>query len=85
MSEGVVRVLFFAAARDVAGVREIELPLPEQPITVAAVAAEIARRVPALAGHLRSVRLAVNGEYALAHELVRAGDEVALIPPVAGG
>ena len=80
-----VRVLFFAAARDVAGVREIDLEVPRDRVTVADVAAEIPRRYPGLAPHLRSLRFAVNGEYARDGDDVRAGDEVAVIPPVAGG
>jgi len=42
-------------------------------------------RYPALAPHRRSIRIAVNGTYAFATDPVRPGDEIALIPPVAGG
>jgi molybdopterin converting factor subunit 1 len=85
MSSGTVRVLLFAGARDVAGVRELELPVPAEGTTVEAIATEVVRRFPALAGYLRSLRLAVNGEYAGGGVAVRAGDEIAVIPPVAGG
>ncbi len=35
--------------------------------------------------YLRSVRFAINGEYVSSHSIVKAGDEVAVIPPVSGG
>jgi molybdopterin converting factor small subunit len=42
-------------------------------------------RFPSLAPHRSSLRIAVNGSYAFASDPVAGGDEVALIPPVAGG
>ena len=42
-------------------------------------------RYPSLAGHARSLRFAVNGEYAKDDRLLGEGDDVAVIPPVAGG
>jgi len=47
--------------------------------------AEVCARYPALEPYRRSIRVAVNGEYARPGDPVRPGDEVALIPPVAGG
>jgi molybdopterin synthase sulfur carrier subunit len=41
-------------------------------------------RFPALAA-LRSLAVAVNGQYADAATSIQPGDEVALIPPVSGG
>ena len=40
---------------------------------------------PALAPLLPVTRVAVNQEFALSDTVIRAGDEVALIPPVSGG
>lgn len=85
MSEPAVTVLFFAAARDVVGMRQIDLELPTGSITVAELADLIAQRFPALVPYMRSLRIAVNGEYARADAMVHTGDEVAVIPPVAGG
>ncbi|WP_226530175.1 molybdopterin converting factor subunit 1 [Metabacillus niabensis] len=36
-------------------------------------------------GNLENVMIAVNEEYALEDDMVKAGDIVALIPPVSGG
>ncbi len=80
----VVKVLAFAGARDVIGAAEIELPL-EGESTAEAVMDLICAKYPALQPHRPSIRLAVNSSYARGDEPVRPGDEVALIPPVAGG
>lgn len=79
-----VKLLAFAGARDVLGAAEQSFPLPA-PCTAAELLAEVCRRWPALSPWRSAIRVAVNGTYALAEDPVRAGDEVALIPPVAGG
>ena len=80
-----IRLLFFAAARDLAGRAELELSIGPNGTTVRDLADEVARRFPGFGANLRSIRWAVNSEYAAAGDLVRPGDEVAVIPPVAGG
>jgi molybdopterin converting factor subunit 1 len=85
MSDPTVRVLYFAGARDVVGVREEPFLIDAAGCTVGELAAAIYAKYPALAPHARSLRVAVNGEYARDGDRVNAGDEVALIPPVAGG
>ncbi len=79
-----VKLLAFAGARDVLGAAEIAFPLAA-PCTAAELLAEVCRRYPALAPWRGALRVAVNGAYAAAGDPVAAGDEVALIPPVAGG
>lgn len=79
-----VRVLAFAGARDVLGAPELSLPL-ETPCTAEALLQQICASFPALVPFRRSIRIAVNGAYARPEDEVRSGDEVALIPPVAGG
>jgi molybdopterin converting factor subunit 1 len=81
---GIVRMLAFAGARDVIGVGEMELALA-LPCTAGELLDEVCVRFPGLAPYRRSIRVAVNGSYADATDPVRSGDEVALIPPVAGG
>ncbi len=82
--EKTVRLLAFAGARDVLGCPELALPL-EAPCTAADLLAEVCRRYPALVPYRGAIRVAVNGTYARPDEPVTFGDEVALIPPVAGG
>jgi molybdopterin synthase catalytic subunit len=81
-----VRVLYFARAREVAGAAEESLELPGGCGTAALLAALRARH-PGLEGVLRSCVFAVNQEYvALDQEVpLKEGDEVAIIPPLSGG
>lgn len=79
-----VKVLAFAGARDVVGAAELAFSLCE-PCTSAQLLAAICEQFPGLSPHRRSLRLAVNGHYAEPETTVSPGDEVALIPPVAGG
>lgn len=82
--EGAVKVLAFAGARDVLGAAELAFPLAA-PCTAGELLTEVCRRFPALLPWRAAIRVAVNGTYAAADEPVAFGDEVALIPPVAGG
>lgn len=79
-----LKLLAFAGARDVVGAHEVDWPLAE-PCTVAELFDAICLRFTGLSAHRSSLRIAVNGTYASDDALVRPGDEVALIPPVAGG
>jgi molybdopterin converting factor subunit 1 len=74
-----VNVLLFAGLRERAGTSELELELPEG----ARVADALERLHDVTAGV--PVVMAVNQEYAQAEQVLQAGDEVALIPPVSGG
>lgn len=80
-----VTVLTFAGARDVVGASSLEVELPTSPCTARQLMDAICALHPALTPHRPQIKLAVNGEYADDDSSVRAGDEVALIPPVAGG
>jgi molybdopterin synthase catalytic subunit len=75
----VVTIRLFAMLRDRAGAGEIELDLPEGARVRDALA-----RLDDLAGGLPLV-MAINRDYADADSELRAGDELALIPPVSGG
>jgi molybdopterin synthase catalytic subunit len=74
-----VSVRLFAQLRERAGVRALELELPDGAVVADALAAveELAAGLP--------VVLAVNREYAPHDAELHAGDEIALIPPVSGG
>ena len=85
MTSSTIRLLFFAVAREIVGEREVDLPIDAGGIDVRALAAVVADRYPSLAGHMRSLRWAINGEYAQDDDRVAPGDEVAVLPPVAGG
>ena len=78
-----IDVLLFASYADLFGAHSLAVDLPPGS-TVADLVAQIrsrpgAERLPA------SPLVAVNQHYASPSSLIAAGDEVALIPPVAGG
>lgn len=79
-----VQVLYFAAARERAGLGREEIELPEG-ASVEAALDLIASRHPALRPLLPHLRIAVDQEFARANDRLTSGAELALIPPVAGG
>ena len=80
-----VRILYFAGARDVAGVAEETCALPEGVVTVRDFARFVGERHAELAPRMESVRIARNERFASPDERLADGDVLALIPPVAGG
>lgn len=79
-----VRIRLFAMLREKAGWRERELELPAGS-SIEDVWRWLAAQVPSLEGSRTSVRFALNRSYAEADTALSDGDELALIPPVAGG
>jgi molybdopterin converting factor subunit 1 len=79
-----LRVRFFAIHRELLGRREEELELPEG-ATIARAWTELTARYPALEPSRPIVRFARNATYADPDEPLADGDELAIIPPVAGG
>lgn len=80
-----VRVLYFAGVRDLRGCAEETVDVPEEVRTIAALVRWLEGHAPALAGRLSSVRVARNESFADAADAIAENDEIALIPPVAGG
>jgi len=79
-----VRVLFFGAARDAAGLTEVELTF-DGPLRAAAAFEQVLSAYPELRRFGRSLLFAVNQEYAPTEQEIHDGDELALFPPVSGG
>ena len=78
-----LQVLLFASYADAFGAPEVAIDLPD-----GATVRELLGAVRSLAPHASlppHPLVAVNQAYAAPTDLVHAGDEVALIPPVAGG
>jgi molybdopterin synthase catalytic subunit/molybdopterin converting factor small subunit len=78
-----VLVRCFASLRELVGDRT-ELDLPGDPQLTDAWLA-LVERAPALGAHRPYVRVARNGAYAQWEDHLADGDEVAFLPPVAGG
>jgi molybdopterin synthase catalytic subunit len=79
-----VSVRLFAQQRAQTGLRRHELELAEGADVASAWEALVAD-LPVIAAGADSVRFAVNGRYADRSERLVDGDELAVIPPVAGG
>lgn len=79
-----VRTLFFASYRDLVGASTLELRLPEGS-TVSDLVGRIRERGGGYGSLPADPAVAVNREYASSDVALRDGDEVAFIPPVAGG
>jgi len=79
-----VEALFFAAYRDLLGTRTLSVDLPAG-ATVGDLVAALRSRGGAFSALPAEPAVAVNRAYAHLSETLEAGDEVAFIPPVAGG
>jgi molybdopterin converting factor subunit 1 len=77
-----VLVQFFGPLAEQAGTSRIEVVALGP--TVSDVLAAVASAVPSVRLD-RTVRVAVNTDYAKAEATIREGDTVSLIPPVGGG
>jgi molybdopterin synthase catalytic subunit len=79
-----VRLLFFAVLRDIAGASGCEMELPD-----GATPREVWQRLRAahreLGDYVQPPLTAVNESYVDADAPLQNGDELAFIPPVAGG
>jgi molybdopterin converting factor subunit 1 len=83
----VMRVLLFAAAREAVGQAAVDVDVANVAgeVTVAVVRAKLLLQWPSLQRVLAQSRIAVDHRFVSDHEVVSAGQEVAIIPPVAGG
>ncbi len=79
-----VRILYFAVLREKAGRDQRTLEI-ESGATVATTLAALGRAEPEIAAWLPRIQVAVNQQMVPPEHPLHEGDEVALIPPVAGG
>lgn len=79
-----IQVLYFAVFRERLGTSQESLELPDGANVAAAVAA-LAAKHPPIAQLRGRFRVAVNEDFVEDGHPLRDGDELALIPPVAGG
>lgn len=84
-----IRVLFFASLREAVGLAQCEVASGAgQPLGLEALMAELKSRLAAdayAALAAENVRIAVNRELTDGAVALKAGDEVAFLPPVTGG
>ena len=77
-----IEVLLFGIVREIAGSSRIEIELENPKVD------NLIKKLQDKHGELKqlkSVLVAVNNEYATPDQLLTSEDEIAVIPPVAGG
>ena len=79
-----VSVRFFSTYRELTDLQETTVRL-HVGATLADLVARVVEAHPKLASHRGSMMLALNREFAELESRLRAGDEVAFMPPVSGG
>jgi molybdopterin synthase sulfur carrier subunit len=78
-----LKILCFGITRDIIGQFEYELELTDG-ASVADLKAVLNDKFPSFQ-KLTSLRIALNTEYAQDSDILKANDEIVLIPPVSGG
>lgn len=78
-----VNILAFGIAKEIIGAPSLRLTLIDN-LTIGELKKELENRYQPLAA-LSSFMLAVNDEYGETDDELKAGDEIAIIPPVSGG
>jgi molybdopterin synthase sulfur carrier subunit len=79
-----IQVLFFSRLRDLAGVSELVLELPEG-TKVAELLEILYARTPALRDWDKSILVAAGVEFVERDYVLKADDQVSIMPPVQGG
>jgi molybdopterin converting factor subunit 1 len=79
-----IKVLFFATLRQRAGMKFLDLEVPEA-MDVQGLRQQLGRDYPALRESLKTVVVSINREFAFDEAVIPANGEVALFPPVSGG
>ena len=79
-----IKVLYFAGARDLASKNGETLSLPDGS-SVGVLEGEILKLHPALKRLSKSIRYSVNLNVVTEGAPINEGDEVGVLPPVAGG
>ena len=79
-----INVRLFARLRDIVGVGEIAIKVPDG-ATVSTVWDQLMGEYPDLRAYRETISAAVNADYSRMDAPVGDGDEVAFLPPVSGG
>jgi molybdopterin converting factor subunit 1 len=79
-----VHVQFFAQVRDLAGISELNVDVP-QGATVGGLIERVYELKPALRGHDKNILIASGVDFAERGHVLSEGEEIAIMPPVQGG
>jgi MoaE-MoaD fusion protein len=79
-----IHVQFYAQLRDLTGMREMEIDLAEG-ASVQHLLEKIYAQQPALRPHDKSILVGAGVEFVDRNYTLKAGEEIAIMPPVQGG
>jgi molybdopterin converting factor small subunit len=79
-----IQVQFYAQLRDLLGIRELELELPDG-ATVRDLLEQVYVQRPSLRGHDKSILIGAGLEFVDRTYKLNPGEEIAIMPPVQGG
>jgi molybdopterin converting factor small subunit len=79
-----VHVQFFSRLRDLAGTAAIDVEVPER-TTAGDLLETLYAKTPALRDWDKSILVAAGVEFVERGYLLRAGDQISIMPPVQGG
>ena len=79
-----VRVQFYAQLRDLIGLRQLDVDLPEG-ATVRDLLERTYSQQPALRAHDKSILISAAVEFVDRDYKLKSGDEISIMPPVQGG
>jgi MoaD family protein len=79
-----VRVQFYSQLRDLTGVQELDLDLPDK-ATVNDLLEKLYREKPALRSRDKSILIGAGVEFVDRKHELKPGDEISIMPPVQGG
>jgi len=79
-----VRVQFYAQLRDLIGLRQLELELPDG-ATVRDLLEQLYVQRPALRAHDKSILIGAGLEFVDRNYKLKPGEEISIMPPVQGG
>lgn len=79
-----IKLLFFATIRERAGMKTLELDIPET-MTIQELKNKLASDIPSLKESMKSVLITINREYAFDEAVVPTDAEIGMFPPVSGG
>jgi molybdopterin converting factor small subunit len=79
-----IRVQFYAQLRDLVGIRELQLELPDG-ATVRDLLEQVYLQRPALRRHDKSILIGAGLEFVDRNYKLKPGEEISIMPPVQGG
>jgi molybdopterin synthase catalytic subunit len=80
-----VNILLFATLKERAGKSRLMLDIPDDNPTILAVRRALSEAYPEMDVNVELAIAALNHEFAVDTDIVKAGDEIAFFPPVSGG